>query len=105
VTQYTSPTGGVTDYTYDAATNLWKVTGPSNNDAGTRPVTTYLYDTLGRVTSVENALGKATTYTYDALDRVSTVTLPKPTVGSPLTFTTTYSYDNFDASSSLRSAP
>ena len=72
VTQFTSPTGGVTDYTYDAQTNLWKVTGPSNNDSGTRPITTYLYDTLGRVTSVSNALNKATTYTYDALDRVAT---------------------------------
>jgi YD repeat-containing protein len=101
VTQFTSPTGGVTDYTYDAQTNLWTVTSPANNDTGTRPVTTYLYDSLGRVTSVSNALGKATTYTYDALERVSTVTLPKPTTGSSLTFTTTYTYDNFDAPSGL----
>ena len=42
-----------------------------------------------------------TTYTYDALGRVLTVTLPKPSSGSTLTFTTAYSYDNFDAGTGL----
>jgi YD repeat-containing protein len=77
------------------------VTAPSNNDAGTRPVTTYGYDPVGRVTAVTDALGHQTSYTYDNLDRVTSVTLPKPSVGSPLVFTTTYSYDNFDVVTGL----
>ncbi len=101
VTRHTSPTGGVTDYGYDAQGNLHTVTRPANNDAGARPVITYGYDSLGRVTSVTDALAHVTTYTYDALDRTSSVTLPKPSTGSSLIFTTTYSYDNFDSPSGL----
>jgi len=41
VTRATSATGGVTDYEYDATGNLFRVTAPANNDAGTRAVTTY----------------------------------------------------------------
>ena len=100
-TKVTSATGGVTDLTYDTANNLSTVTLPSNNDAGTRPVTTYGYDALGRVTSVKDALSHSTLMTYDALDRARTRTLPKPSSGSPLTFTTTYNYDNFDPASGL----
>ena len=96
VTKYTNATGGVTDYAYDAQGNLRTVTSPGNN-AG-RGVTTYGYDSVGRVTSVTDALNHATSYTYDNADRVATATLPKPSVGSPLTFTTSYSYDNYDAS-------
>ena len=91
----------MTDYEYDATGNLFRVTAPSNNDAGTRPMTTYGYDSLGRVTSVTDPLTHVTTYTYDNLDRVLTVTLPKPTPASPLNFVTTYSYDNWDAPSGL----
>ena len=101
VTRQTSATGAQTDYAYTSAGNLQSVTGPANNDAGTRPQTSYAYDSLGRVTSVTDPLGRATSYTYDALGRVLTVTLPKPTALSPLTFTTTYSYDEFDAVSGL----
>jgi RHS repeat-associated protein len=97
----TSATGGQTDYAYDAQGNLHTVTAPSNNDAGQRPVTTYGYDALGRVTTVTDALSHMTTYTYDPLDRVLTTTLPKPSTTSPLVFTTTYSYDNFDSPSGL----
>src|SRR5262249_23623105 len=100
VTSQTSATGGVTDYAYDTPCgtgNLCTVTGPPNNDVGTRPVTTYGYDSLGRITSVTDPLGHATTYTYDGLDRIKTVTLPKPTSASPLDFTTTYTYDQTDS--------
>jgi RHS repeat-associated protein len=89
--------GAVTDYSYDPSGNLMSVTAPSNNDAGTRPVTAYTYDSVGRVNTVTDALTKVTTYTYDALDRIKTVTLPPPSTGSPLIFTTSYSYDNYDA--------
>jgi RHS repeat-associated protein len=101
VLSQTSASGGVTDYAYDPQGGLQMVTTPSNNDAGQRPVTTYGYDALGRTTSVTDPLGHATNYTYDALSRVLTVTLPKPSVGSPLNFTTTYSYDNYDSVSGL----
>jgi RHS repeat-associated protein len=101
VTELTSATGGLTDYTYDASWNLWKVTGPANNDGGTRPVTTYGYDNLGRVTSVQDALGNSTSYQYDAVDRVMSVTLPKPTTSSSLNFTTSYLYDQYDSATAL----
>jgi RHS repeat-associated protein len=101
ITQQIIATGAQTDYTYDAQGNLLTVTGPANNDLGTRPVTTYGYDALGRVTSVTDPLGHVTTTTYDAVGRVLTVTLPKPTPSSPLDFTTTYSYDNWDPVSGL----
>jgi RHS repeat-associated protein len=42
-----------------------------------------------------------TAYTYDDLDRVLTVTLPKPSPGSPLSFVTSYTYDTWDAPSGL----
>ena len=103
VTQVTETAGGLTDYAYDTQGNLWTVTAPSNNDAGTRPVTTYGYDALGRVTSVTDPLGKVTSYTYDALDRILTATLPKPSPSSTLTFTTTYTYDQYDAATTFLS--
>ncbi len=89
-------TGATTDYSYDGVGNLVTVTGPANNDQGIRPVTTYEHDALARVTATIDPMGSRTTYTYDALGRLLTVTLPKPAAGSPLDFTTTYSYDNFD---------
>jgi RHS repeat-associated protein len=99
----TSATGGATDYLYDANGNLQSVTGPANNDAGTRPVRTYGYDSLGRVNSVTDPLNHAASYAYDALDRVTGVTLPKPSSSSTLNFTTAYGYDNYDSGTSLLS--
>jgi RHS repeat-associated protein len=101
VTRQTSATGGMTDYEYDAAGNVFRVTAPSNNDAGARPVTVYASDSLGRVTGVTEPGGHATAYVYDGLDRPTSVTLPKPSVGSPLVFTTGFQHDNFDAVSAL----
>jgi YD repeat-containing protein len=100
-TRSTSATGGVIDYFYDSLGNLQTVTGPSNNDVGTRPVTTYGYDAVGRITSVTDALGHQTTYALDALDRATSVTLPKPSTSSTLNFTTTHSYDNYDSVTGL----
>jgi len=96
-TRVTNAAGWATDYAYDAAGNLTAVTAPANNDAGTRPITSYGYDSLGRVTSVTDPLGHTTIYAYDAADRITAVTLPAPSPGSPLNFTTTFSYDNYDS--------
>jgi RHS repeat-associated protein len=101
VTQQIGASGGTTDYVYDATANLYTVTDPPNNDAGTRPVTTYGYDALGRVTAVTDALGHTATFGYDAVDRVTSSTLPKPSSISSLVFTTTYSYDLFDSPTGL----
>jgi RHS repeat-associated protein len=93
--------GHLTELTYDSSGNLTRVERPANNDAGTRPAETYVYDSLGRVTSATNALGHVTTYTYDVLDRVLSETLPKPTPGSPLTFTRAFFYDEYESATQL----
>ena len=41
ITRQTTATGAETDYAYYPNGDLWTVTGPANNDLGTRPVTTY----------------------------------------------------------------
>lgn len=100
VTQFTPGAGGSTSYKYNALGDLITVTLPANDDAGTLRTISYGYDSLGRVTSVTDPLGKVTSYTYDALDRVMSVTLPTIST-TPGTFTTTYTYANFDAVSQL----
>ncbi len=101
VTRMLDALGNATDITYDAAGNRISETRPANNDAGTRPVTTYGYDSLGRISSITDANGNVTTYTYDVLDRITIMTLPKPTPSSTLTFTMTTYYDEFDAATQL----
>jgi YD repeat-containing protein len=104
LTRTTDARGAVTDYEYETAGNLWKVTAPANNDAGTRPVKTTLFDGVGRATSTTDAGGRTSTFTWDAVDRPLTTTLPKPSSGSTLNFTTTYTYDFFDAATGLLEA-
>jgi RHS repeat-associated protein len=74
--------GKATTYTYDQYGNLQTVTYP------TTPATTatYVYDTLGRKTSMTAPGGGTTTYDYDALGNLKTV-------AAPLGRTTTYTYD------------
>ena len=79
ITQQITAAGATTDYTYDTQSNLATVTGPANNDLDTRPVTTYGYDALGRVTSVTDPLGMSPPPPTMPLGRALTVTLPKPT--------------------------
>jgi RHS repeat-associated protein len=99
ILQQTSAGNAPTDYAYDSQGNLSTVTAPLNSDSGSRPQTVYSnYDGAGRPQTIRDPLGKITTYTYDSLGRVLTVTLP-PANGN--TFTTTYSYDNFDSGTGL----
>jgi RHS repeat-associated protein len=84
---------GATTYSYYSTGELFSVTGAISQ--------TFEYDNLGRMTKSIDYFGKATTYTYDANDRVLTMTLPKPSASSSLTFTTAYTYDNYDSPSGL----
>lgn len=99
----TDATAGVTTYNYNTTTgDLLSITYPKNfTGGGSGPIYQYGRDAAGRVTSVTDPLGKVTTYTYDDIDRILTVTLPKPSSGSTLNFTTTYSHDNYDAATGL----
>lgn len=88
------PDSPTISYQYDAAGNLTRV--------GRSTIYTYYgHDSLGRVTSVTDPTTAVTSYTYDSLDRLLTMTLPKPTTTSALDFTTTYTYDNYDAATGL----
>jgi len=101
VTQQSGPGSAVADFTYDSQGNLATVRGPAFDAAGTRPLTTYGYDALGRPTSVTDANGNVESYTYDSLGRTTSMTLPRPSPSSPLSFTVSYSFDHFDAASGL----
>ncbi|MFF8278858.1 RHS repeat-associated core domain-containing protein [Streptomyces lateritius] len=70
-----------TSFTYDAKGNLARVTPPAPLG-----ITTYMYDELGRPTSVRDGRGVTTLYTYDHRDRIIKV----DTSGYA---TVTYSYD------------
>ncbi|MGW2495651.1 RHS repeat-associated core domain-containing protein [Streptomyces pseudogriseolus] len=72
--------GKVTSFTYDSKGNLIKVKPPAPLGE-----TTYTYDALGRVETVEDGRGITTVYGYDSRDRVREV--------SSTNFTVTYSYD------------
>jgi RHS repeat-associated protein len=99
ITKQSSATGATTDYVYDGSGNLSTVTVPANSDSGPRPATSYSsHDAVGRPLNVLDPNGKSTSYTYDPLGRVLTVTLPSV---AGKTFTTTYSYDNFDSGTGL----
>jgi len=81
---YTGADGQQWKYSYDAAGQILTATDPLEE------VTSYHYDGLGRLISVENANHKtALTLTYDAADRVRTRTDSEG-------YTLTYSYDNLD---------
>jgi len=94
LTTATDVNGITSTFAYNAAGDLVTVARPEGT-------TQYGYDSLGRVTTVTNALGKTTTYAYDELDRVTSITLPKPTPSSPLTFATSVTYDAYDAATGL----
>jgi RHS repeat-associated protein len=97
----------LTTYVYDLDEEQTKVIGPTSpsttlvtnynkdgtvhdhvNGAGIA-IETYGYDSLGRVTSVKDALKKVTSYTYDGDGNILTVTNPNKQV-------TTMTYDHDD---------
>lgn len=74
---------------------------PRNSVSGANPVYQFTRDAAGRVSSVIDPLSHAVTFQHDNVDRVTSVTLPPPSAGSPLNFTTTVAYDNFDSATGL----
>lgn len=88
-------TGAITNIAYEADGDLQSITYPKNSDTGLNPVYQFTTDAAGRMIAIIDPLNHTTSYTYDEVDRILTVTIPKPSPGSPLNFITTYSYDNF----------
>lgn len=78
VTTYTKTTTGTIALTLGANTYgyLTKIDGPLT---GTQDVTTFTYDTVGRLASVTNSTGYTLSYLYDNLDRLLRVTYPDTT--------------------------
>ncbi len=90
----TDDNGITTAYTYNAAGDLLTI--------GIGYVMTQLtHDALGRALSVTDPNGHTTTNTYDGLDRIVSITLPKPSATAAYDTVTTFSYDNYDSSTSL----
>ncbi|MDX2053048.1 MAG: RHS repeat-associated core domain-containing protein [Polyangiaceae bacterium] len=58
-----------TRYAYNAAGFLISETQAADVVGGTRPVTTFTYDSVGRLTSKTDPRGRVTSYTYDSRDR------------------------------------
>jgi RHS repeat-associated protein len=75
------PIGRLTTSVYNALGQLYQQILPDPDGAGVEyssPVTTYVYDRLGRVISVTDPLGNATTYAYTDFGKTVTVTQPDP---------------------------
>jgi RHS repeat-associated protein len=100
----TDEEGRVTQYMYDAGSQLTRVTDALNQQ------TQYAYDLAGNKISQTDALGRVTTYTFDALNRRTSRTLPLgqvermtyDAVGNGVTKTdfngevTTYAFDSLN---------
>jgi len=109
-TSMTDPNGNTTSYLYDEAGKLAQVVAPQITttvcngnssppvcaNANIHPITTYGYDTFGEQVSSEDPNGNITTTNYDARGRAVSTVLPSytpPGSSTPITATTTQSYD------------
>ena len=81
LTSITDSKGRVTSYVYDSIGRLIKITDPINGEIA------YAYDSIGRLTSVTDSIGNTTRYEYDSLGRVIKT-------NSPDTGLTTYTYNS-----------
>ncbi len=75
-TKQTDELGRVTTWTYDSAGNLTQIKLPDPDGGGplTSPITTLVYDSQGRITSVTDARSNITSLSYDTRDRVTEIT-------------------------------
>jgi RHS repeat-associated protein len=91
VTTYTKSTSGGATVTLALGANrygfLTKVDGPLS---GNQDITTFTYDTVGRLASVTDSDGYTVSYTYDNLDRQLRTTYPDGTFDQTI-------YDRMDA--------
>lgn len=76
----------VTSYTYDSSLRLTKVTNPLGHE-----VETTSFDSANRPLTIENANDVQTTFVYDSLGRLSSSTVAS---GTPDAITTSYTYDD-----------
>lgn len=99
----TDALSGITSYTYDLAGNVATLETPGES------VTSYAYDTIGRLISETDALGKTEYYRYDATGNVTglkdrnlnVITTAYDAVNRPVSkagggLNVSYSYDAFD---------
>jgi RHS repeat-associated protein len=84
-------TGFLTSYIYDALGDLLTV----NNAVNFGQARSFTYDSLSRLTSSQNPelFENVVTYTYDALGDLAQKVAPAPNQTGSATVTTTYSYD------------
>ena len=82
----TDGNGHTTNYVYDTEGRLIQVIEPADRDGDTRPVTTYEYDSAGRVFATTDQSGRRRTFHYDLLGRVDEI-------GYPGGSSETFSYD------------
>lgn len=71
-----TPTIYRTDYEYDSAGRVTKITQSADTSGGTRPVTTRTYDTAGNLATETDPLSRVTSYTYDTFARKIKTTYP-----------------------------
>jgi RHS repeat-associated protein len=64
------PNGNETDYAYNTNHYLTSVTQPPDTTGGARGVTSYTYDTTGRLSTVTDPVGRVVQYNYDYCNRI-----------------------------------
>jgi large repetitive protein len=113
-TSMTDPNGNTTNYNYDEAGKLAVVSDPAvsteingGSPVQVRPITSYGYDTFGEQVSSEDPNGNITTTNYDADGRQVAVASPPytpPGASTPITATTTRTYDGIGEVASVTDA-
>jgi RHS repeat-associated protein len=82
----TDPLGETTTFAYDTNSYLLSITGALQNASD---VTSFAYDSYGRVHTTTDTEGYTLTYTYDVMDRVTNIAYPDGT-------TEQFVYSNLD---------
>jgi RHS repeat-associated protein len=85
----------ITKTVYDLAFRPTSVTDGYGTSAAAVSATN-AYDSLGRISTVSDAENNKTTYLYDGMSRVQTVQYPVPTKGSNTSSTTDYEQFGYD---------
>lgn len=100
-TKMTDALANVTKYLYDRQNRLTSVTEPDPDAIGSgdpSPVTTYTYDAVGRMLTLQESLTSGTTRKwkrdYDKLGRLTKLTEPNAVTGLDTGAFTTYVYDS-----------